>query len=227
MKYVILSDAHGNRKYFDECITHIDQLKADRIVYLGDAYGYFADGDYIIDELYRRNAVILKGNHEAMLLKELYLSPEKDQLYRLGDKRGDIDKKRLDYLKSLSPVYLFDICGRRCLCVHGSEEDPLNGYLYEGDVRYNWDSEYDYIFMGHTHRPYIKKVGHTTFVNVGSCGLPRDIGTAPSYCIIDDCSFDLKIVREQFELSILKDEYFAGIDERIMSVLRRKKNETY
>ncbi len=227
MKYIFLSDAHGNKKYFDECIAHIDLIKADSLIYLGDAYGYFEDGDYVIDELTRRNAIILKGNHEAMLLQEIPLSAEKDQLYRLGDKKEKIEEKRLNFLKNLSSSHVLHIRGKRCLCVHGSEEDPLNGYLYEDDERYSWNSEYDYVFMGHTHRPYIKIVGNTTFVNVGSCGLPRDIGTAPSFCILDDYSFKIEVVREQFESNILSDGYFSRIDERVMSVLRRKRNETY
>ena len=73
-----------------------------------------------------------------------------------------------------------------CAEMKNKTEKTLKGH------KRNWFSDslgggtdYDYIFMGHTHRMYIKKVGKSTYVNVGSCGLPRYIGLSSGYCILD------------------------------------------
>jgi predicted phosphodiesterase len=60
--------------------------------------------------------------------------------------------------------------------VHGSPRDPVDEYLHP-------DTPLDdlvgfakapFVVMGHSHRPFVRSARGTTFVNVGSCGLPRD-----------------------------------------------------
>ncbi len=47
--------------------------------------------------------------------------------------------------------------------------------------------EYPYpaILFGHTHVPYARQVGETTFVNVGSGGRPKDGDWRVCYAIVD------------------------------------------
>ena len=40
MKIAIISDAHGNFLFFKSCIEAIEKEKVDRIVALGDYFGY-------------------------------------------------------------------------------------------------------------------------------------------------------------------------------------------
>ena len=44
---------------------------------------------------------------------------------------------------------------------------------------------YPAIFFGHTHVPYARLVGETTFVNVGSGGRPKDGDWRVCYAIVD------------------------------------------
>ncbi len=62
--------------------------------------------------------------------------------------------------------------------MHGSPR-RINEYLFEDRPEYamvRMADEYPYpaIFFGHTHVPYARLVGETTFVNVGSGGRPKD-----------------------------------------------------
>lgn len=77
MKIAIISDAHGNLLFFKFCMEAIQKEKVDRIVALGDYFGYMLDGKKVFDILRDNNAILLKGNHEAMLLGELPLDKKK------------------------------------------------------------------------------------------------------------------------------------------------------
>lgn len=223
MRYVILSDAHGNKLYFDECMRVIDEMNIQYMVYLGDLFGYMSDGLHILKTLQDRKAHILKGNHEAMLLGEIELNIEKDRIYGLGAQREKLSDNNRIFLNGLESAWTAKCKNGKILFVHGAPFDPLNGYLYEDDQEYLWeDMEYCFVFMGHTHRPYIKCKNRTTYVNVGSCGLPRDIGLLPSFCVFDDIRLTAEIIRVQMNPMALESGYYAGISDNVLDVLRRK-----
>ncbi|MBQ9361181.1 MAG: metallophosphoesterase family protein [Lachnospiraceae bacterium] len=222
MKLVILSDAHGNRIYFDTVIRQLEKINADMIICLGDIFGYFPDGRYVMECLRGMGAKLLKGNHEAMLLGELPLDYDKDALYKLRQEKEQINPQDKEFLANLDSSFILSADSKRLLFVHGSPMDTVNGYLYEDDRKYDWNEpDFDYVFMGHTHRPFVKKVRNTTFVNVGSCGLPRDIGLSPSYCVFDSVSEDIRIERIQLDKEIFTNVYYANTDIRILDVMRR------
>lgn len=223
MRYAILSDAHGNKPYFEECIAAIDMMEVQHLIYLGDIFGYMPDGISILNTLKNKGAYILKGNHEAMLLGEISLDMEKDRIYRLEEQKNLINKSDMLFLGGLHTSIEVECKGGKVFLVHGAPFDILNGYLYEDDHEYLWeDGEYRFVFMGHTHRPYIKHNGGTTYVNVGSCGLPRDIGLAPSFCVFDDEELTVEIKRIQINPKILESEYYSGVNNKVLEVLRRK-----
>lgn len=224
MKIAILSDAHGNKYFFDECLKKINELNVSRIFCLGDMFGYLPDGKYIMRKLREANAIILKGNHEAMMCGELPLDPVKDVVYGLLKQRALLNNDDKEFLKSLNVEHEFYLDGQQFLFVHGAPYDALCGYLYENDSEYDWRENYSYIFMGHTHYPYIKKMGHTTFVNVGSCGLPRDIGLEPCFGIYDSDKQEVKIIRCKINEAILEEKYFAELDVKLLNVFRRKRS---
>lgn len=223
MKYAILSDAHGNKLYFNECIKKIDEMNIQHLIFLGDMFGYMPDGIHILRTLRSREAHILKGNHESMLLGESRLDTEKDRIYKLKEQRELLDKKDKLFLAGLKPEHEEKFINGKILFVHGAPFDHLNGYLYEDDREFLWNSrEYSFIFMGHTHRPYVKQINKTTFVNVGSCGLPRDIGLAPGFCIFDNKKLTVEIIRLHMDAQILESNYYAEVNDKVLEVLRRR-----
>ena len=114
----------------------------------------------------------------------LTIDVEKNKVYRL--QAATLQDSESQWLSTLLPYYIHRIKGCSLLFVHGTPFDPLNGYLYENsDFSMYSALSFAFVFMGQTHRPYIKKINNTVFVNVGSCGLPRDIGTRLSFCMLD------------------------------------------
>ena len=225
MKIAILSDAHGNDIFFKKCIKDKYFSNVDEIYFLGDCFGYMNNGDEIMSILRRLNAQVLMGNHEAMLLGRIPYEEYKECIYCLNKNLENISKNNLQYIKKLSTSLNRIYNQKKILFVHGNPEEPLTGYLYEDDMVYDWSqSEYDYVFMGHTHRPYIKQVGKTTYVNVGSCGLPRDIGNAPSYVTYDTKSCEVCIHRVVLSKEEMKKFTQKTIHPKILECLMRRGN---
>lgn len=205
MKYIVMSDAHGNLYYLEKCIETMHSLAAwdgsATKIYLGDVFGYGSNGAECYELLQQEGFTCLLGNHEAMILGQLPIDPEKNKLYRLNVSDNKVFSGQM---KSC-----IEINGNsRLLFVHGSPEDPLNGYLYEEDVDGITDRlPYDYVFMGHTHRPFIKEHLGTRYVNVGSCGLPRDIGNQPSFVIYDDEQENCELIRIMIDKGYIEEHY--------------------
>ncbi len=209
MKIGILSDAHGNWTGFKTCFDIIVSKDVDKIFYLGDIYGYGLNGNKIANYIFNQSPNFihcLMGNHDAMMLGLLPIDDEKNKIYRLKPEAINDSGKSL--LMSLLPYSINKIGDISILFVHGTPHDPLCGYLYENDSFENYlFLNYDYIFMGQTHRPYIKKIEKTTFINVGSCGLPRDVGNRVSCVIFDTISKDYQVLYCYIDRNIMKENF--------------------
>lgn len=207
MKFAVLSDAHGNLEYFNKCIEYIKNEKIDTIFYLGDIFGYLDKAFEVLQKLRQINAKCILGNHDAMVLGILTIDDKQDEIYRHKDEIKKINNEDKQFLAGLSPFYTQNIDSKRILFVHGSPYNPLNGYMYEDDKNIHniINLPYDVIFMGHTHRPFIKKIDDKIVVNVGSCGLPRDFGNKPSFVICDNGI--PKIIRLEIGKEFIVDNY--------------------
>ena len=225
MRLAVLSDAHGNEAYFNKCIAAIEKHNPDRIIFLGDCFGYMRGGDIILSKLREMKAQLLLGNHEAMLLGKLPYSAEKEEVYGLKSDRENISDSNIKCIEGLSSVLYEEMDDQKILFVHGSPDNPLNGYLYENDKLYHWEENpYEFVFMGHTHYPYLKKVGTTTYVNVGSCGLPRDYGTASSYAIFDTQTGKVVIYRILVDREEIEKVTRQKVHSSVYECLSRKGN---
>lgn len=223
MKIAVLSDAHGNMIYFQKCIRAIKKHNPDKIIFLGDCFGYMREGDAILTSLRRLNAQVLLGNHEAMLLGMVQYDVDKEEIYGLKIDRKNIGNGNWHYLERLKPSYYEEIDNRKILYVHGCPDDPLNGYLYEDNKLYDWtENRYDYIFMGHTHYPYIKRIGSTVYVNVGAVGLPRDAGNAPGFAIINTQTDKVGVCRILMSEMELEAVLKKGVHPIVRECLMRK-----
>ena len=80
--------------------------------------------------------------------------------------------------------------------------------------------------MGHTHRPFLKNSNGTTFVNVGSCGLPRDDGRYGSFATFDPSTRNVKLYRYAIDkfMSKLISNNLGEINPSVLKVFKRRSN---
>ena len=221
MKLAIFSDIHGNIMYLRSCLSKMTEYRIDKFIFLGDAVGYMPSIIEVLELLRSINADCLMGNHEAMLLGKLTLDRKKDVVYNIEKSKGQLDFKNLQYISSWLPFKEWHIDKCKLLFVHGAPWNPLNGYVYEKDLQPDDNySQFNFVFMGHIHRPYIKCNKNTTFVNVGSCGLPRDYGNMPSFAILDTKTCECNIIRLKLNVAHYKFEKM-DLHESVISCLYR------
>lgn len=200
MNIGFLSDAHGNPLALDICLAHLSQQRVEQIYFLGDAVGYLPGETEVLRLLSDAHAQCQKGNHEAMLLGERAIPKDRAHVYRLDEARQRLSPAGREELRSWPTSRAIEIEGRRILMIHGSPEEPLDGYVYpDDDLERFADLPFDLVVMGNTHRPFARDVGTVKAVNVGSCGLPRDRGDLLAFVIYDSAAHQTTIYRSRLE----------------------------
>ncbi len=90
--------------------------------------------------------------------------------------------------------------GKRFALCHATPSDPLYAYLPPGAGEEKWAAEIaraespDFLFVGHTHLPFVLKIGATTVVNPGSVGQPKTGEARACYAILDHGEVTLRRV---------------------------------
>jgi putative phosphoesterase len=193
MKLGMVSDAHGSIGGFEAAWQALVTANADRCIYLGDAVGYIPDIS-VARRIIELDLPWVTGNHEMMLLEGNYPS-DREATYRLAEVRQKFVATELTLIRNLPRRLDVEIDGSRCLFVHGSPRDPTFGYVYpDSDLATVGGADFDAVFMGHTHRPFVREHEGTIFVNVGSCGLPRDGSGQGTACIFDTATRQVQLL---------------------------------
>ena len=222
MKLGLLSDAHGNLIGTKKCLEFLISKRVDHLFFLGDAVGYYPDAKPTLDLLVDSKVSMLIGNHDAMMLGNLDYELSRETVYRLKGLKSLIGDRNLKLLSNLAPMKELEFDGRSLLLVHGSPWNPMLGYVYpDSDLSAFEEMSYDCVFMGHTHRPFISN----NAVNVGSCGLPRDVGNLLCCCIYDSEENEAKIFRIPIDRDLLRSEYETQVDSVVMECLDREAEE--
>ncbi|MDM7324622.1 MAG: metallophosphoesterase family protein [Thermus sp.] len=201
MRYLVLSDIHGNWPALEAVLKEAPPF--DRVLFLGDAVGYYPDGDRVLDWLMEVEAQCVLGNHDAWLLALDRLPQEGAVLEILAWQRERLSQRHLGFLSSWS--WRKEMEG--ALLVHGSPCDPFE-YLdgLEPARQAFACTEHRLIFHGHTHlagafleltgpRPWVRYQGFTeegelllpptvrALVNPGSVGQPRDRAPGAAFAL--------------------------------------------
>jgi protein phosphatase len=192
VRYLVLSDIHGNWPALQAVLKEAPAF--DRVLFLGDAVGYYPDGDRVLDWLLEVGAECVLGNHDAWLLALDRLPLEGAVMQILAWQRERLSPRQLDFLASWP--WQKEVEG--ALLVHGSPCDPLEYLDGLSLAREAFGcSPHRLVFHGHTHlagaflelagpRPWVRYQAFAqggevrlpptvrALVNPGSVGQPRD-----------------------------------------------------
>ena len=216
MRYLIISDIHGNLEAFEKILSKLNDVNADKIYCLGDIIGYGADPCECLTLAKKHFDCFLYGNHEYALF-----SPEYEEFFNpfayaaLEWTRGQLRKSDFDFIKSFSFMKIFD----DFTLVHGSPKDPEEFYYifsgYEADTAFRHCTT-NICFIGHTHVPQLFTEGYVKgsylepgkfflnrnkryIINVGSIGQPRDLDKRLSCVVFDDSEYSIDLLRVPYE----------------------------
>lgn len=201
MAFAIISDIHANLEAFVAVLKDIRKRRINSIYSCGDIVGYGASPNECIELLMKNKIKSVLGNHDYEIFgvnKGLFSYSEK-LIY--GDSVVDVREWTKEKLTKKNTAYLSSlVCTLKLddmLIVHGSPSNPLNERI--DDIYLSlipWDVRV--LFMGHTHKPFVKPVNGKLAVNPGSVGQPRDHDKTASYCIFE--GNDAEIVRVEYDI---------------------------
>ena len=133
----------------------------------------------------------MSDNHGRWQHIDYILLTEKDANYfvHCGDNEGSDEdlqdfiavRGNCDYRSSLPSEERFRVNGLEIGVIHGNQF----GFRLSSKVLFDYmkQQEYDILFFGHTHCPYINEKNGKYLVNPGSTAKPRG-GSNASYCVV-------------------------------------------
>ena len=188
---------HGNLPALEAILADIERRGVAHTICLGDLVGYGPSPNEVALLVRDRGIPSLMGNYDQGIGFE---TGDCGCVYKTDEQRAEgavslawtqevVTAEVKAYLRTLEDHFVLQTPGGDILAVHGSPR-RINEYLFEdrpASAMERMAREYPYpaILFGHTHVPYARPVGETTFVNVGSGGRPKDGDWRVCYAIVD------------------------------------------
>lgn len=226
MKILLLSDIHGN---IDALMALEEDLRRreerpDLVLVLGDLVDYGPAPGEVIAWVRSHAHHVVRGNHDHAMATgaDCQSSPAFKELSVVTRElfRPRLDTTSLEFLKTLPSRLSVSIDGRLAWMVHATPRNPLFEYLGPEAPDEAWAAalgtlaeDSAYVFLGHTHLPFVKHIGKTVVVNPGSLGQPKDGNPRGCYAVIDDGRVDLRRVRYDVERAV-SQLWDVGLDAR-------------
>lgn len=227
MKIAVFSDIHGNYINLLSFYESASKLNIDTYICLGDLCNYYPDNLKVIDLIKEKNTLCLLGNHDEFYISGKELSQEKKTAYNFDGKLLQ-SENHISYLKSLPLKYELTTKKASILFCHASPVDLLYSYIYpDSDLSIYENIPYDIVFIGHTHRQFIRKHKNKIFCNVGSIGLPRDNGSLLGFAIIDTEDLNITLYRKKIDIETIKSAYNTLTTDVVIEMLDRKEIINY
>lgn len=221
MRIAVFSDIHGNYLNLLSFFSSSLKLAIDKYICLGDLCNYYPDNEKVIKLLKEKNITCLLGNHDEFYLPGKFLSDDRKMAYNFKASMLS-DFESIAYLKALPDKLELQIDGGSVLFCHASPKDLLYTYIYpDTDLTQYKDLQYKFVFIGHTHRQFIRKINGITFCNVGSIGLPRDNGSLMSFAVFDTSDNNVTLYRKKINVNEVIDYYKESVNEDVMNLLSR------
>ena len=241
MRYAIISDIHANEAALRTVLVDARDMRADKIICLGDVLGYGPDSVQALETVYSRVHVCLAGNHDDAVCGRCSTEDFNEFASAAVERqRKTLTAEALKWLKSLP--YTYEQPG--FACAHGDFSAPreFNYILEAEDAVPSWDARSEQLlFVGHTHQPGIFVIGESGMphslepvdfvledgkryiVNVGSVGYPRSGLCRSFYCIYDDATRTVTFRSLPFDLEGYREKMGGkGLDEAPWVAARAK-----
>jgi len=241
MRYLIVSDIHGNLAAFDAVLADVDLKNIDRVWCLGDVVGYGPCPNDCIARLREfAGHVCVAGNHDWAAISRISIA-------EFNPSAQEACRWTSEWLNEENRAYLSNLPTRfvegNCTLVHGSPREPIWEYIiYPSTAQLNFQFfDTQLCFVGHTHAPAIFREETSThkfeisiplpgqpiliddermIINPGSVGQPRDGDPEAAYMIFDPDSKALEYHRVAYDVALTQQLMMErGLPESLISRL--------
>jgi putative phosphoesterase len=206
MKLVIVADIHGNYDVWRALPEEYDELWV-----LGDLVNYGPQPSEVVEEVMEKASLVIQGNHDYAVANE----DDSRWTTRYRTIAEASRKYTSSVLSATQKGWLRDLPiqtqeqrgGCRFHLVHAMPSDPFYGRCPPGGEE--WIAEMDTVaadvlLVGHSHAPFLRRIGDKVLLNPGSVGQPRAGEPLASYAVWQDGTFELKPFRYPIEATVEK-----------------------
>jgi diadenosine tetraphosphatase ApaH/serine/threonine PP2A family protein phosphatase len=235
VKYVIISDIHGNLEALEAAREEIESIRPDKILCLGDLVGYGASPNECVESARKICDLTVAGNHDFgsvgrtdiayfnMYAREAILWTAKT-----------LEQDASEYLSGLP---LTEVVEPGIMIVHATPREPQR-YIFTHEQALDEFRAFEerICFIGHSHQPTIYELmdeetlivnvervnviaDRRYLVNVGSVGQPRDGDPRACICVYDTDAGDISIRRIEYDIEGAKKKI---IDAGLPAVLANR-----
>ena len=222
MKYVIISDIHGNLEAFEAARKEIEKTSPDKILCLGDLVGYGASPNECVEAAREICDATVAGNHDFGAIGRTDIAYF--NMYAREAILWTAKALKEDALDFLGSRPLTEVVDDNIRIVHATPRDPERwNYIFSHEHALGeFDAfEEQICFIGHSHQPTIYELmdretlivsvdrvkvrkGRRYLVNVGSVGQPRDGNPKAAICIYDVDKSEIAIERIEYDVEAAK-----------------------
>jgi putative phosphoesterase len=233
----LISDIHGNLPALQAVLDDVKRHAVDEIWNLGDLLGYAPFPNEVIEKVHEVCAANLIGNYDRKVLdfsrKQEKWKRKKPRAKYTGFQWNDAQllKDSRALLDSLPEQIRREVNGLNALLVHGSPasiDELLNSDTPE--ARYQELAELaqaQLVVCGHSHEPFVRRIGDTSFVNPGSVGRPEGGDGRASYALLafGDGPMEVRHRRVAYDIErVVRAIHAAGLPEDYIEVFRQAKS---
>jgi putative phosphoesterase len=230
MRILVISDLHANWPALEAVVS---AEAFDRLFVIGDLVSYGPHPREVMDFVRRRATLIVRGNHDNALARgvDCRCAPASKPLAEAtrAVHRTLLSGPDLQWLGALPLTASHREDGRTFYAVHASPRDHLFRYTIvpgapDAHVQRQVSGvKADYVLLGHTHLPMVRRAGSRLVVNPGSVGQPRDGDSRAAYALIEDGEVALKRAAYDVERTVADLERLPiepAVVERLTAILR-------
>ena len=241
MRFLILSDIHGNIDALDAVLARAQRSSYDRLLVLGDLVGYGASPNEVVDRIFDLQPdAIIRGNHDKVVTGVKGI----DSFNRIAAEAARWTQKVLTP-ENRSRVAALPAgpknVDREVEICHGTPSDEDTYVSDETSAAVAIESAHRPIcFFGHTHVPvaYVKDGNNLSvfhlqprgpeatvvkivkknryLINPGSIGQPRDTDPRASYATYDSRKQRAEIRRVPYQIDLAQQRIAeAGLPESL------------
>jgi putative phosphoesterase len=195
MVIAFIADIHGNLPALEAAVADAKARGAKRIICAGDMTGYGPFPDEVCLFLKEQRIPAIIGNYDQKVIEVAKRGVS--AAAKMKQKKRKILLWTLAHLGDQARRYLAGLPenlslglpgGHKLLLVHGSpismDDAVYPSITARGLDAKLGDSRPDILVCGHTHIPFVKRIGGVLLVNCGSAGQPIDGDPRPAYALV-------------------------------------------
>ena len=203
MRYLILSDIHGNAIALKEVINKIEELKINEIIWCGD---YVTDFPYSHETVELIKSISLKyksyiilGNRDKQIID--YINGKKFSFTQIGNidyTYKQLSEDDIKWIKSLPEEIAIKTFDEKVIYVsHDIQEEYIENCKYK--------------IFGHTHKQEVYEKDNIKYINPGSVGITTDVIFGLQFIVLDINENNESIEKYLFEYNT--DKLIKGLKQ--------------